>query len=206
MAILFQDDFNRADAPSLGADWGVRGTAAFSIVSNRAQRNDAVGDQNHCAYHATAAYGTADYAVQAIHRTRAVGGGEFSGILGRRVDYSTGDSDCYSLFIQQGASGAAHLYRRMSGSYSLLASSSAFSVPLDTDFLLRLEMEGTALRGYVDGVERVSTTDASLSAEGDAGLQLYGLQWDDFLVEDFAAGGAPQPPRSLHQFRQRAGS
>lgn len=204
MAILFQDDFNRADAGSLGADWGTRGTAAFGIVSNRAQRNDFVGDQNHCAYHATAAYGTADYAVQAVHHTRAVGGGEFSGLLGRRVDYSTADSDCYSLFLQQGGGGAAHLYRRVSGSYSLLVSSSGFSVPLDTDFLLRLEMEGTALRGYVDGVLRVSTTDANITAEGDAGLQLYGLQWDDFVVEDFASGGSAQPPRSIHQFRQRA--
>lgn len=194
MTVLFQDDFNRADG-ALGADWTVRGSAEFSITSNRAVRNETVGDQNNCAYHATASYGTADYAVQAVHRTQASIGalGGFSGVVGRRVNNGATDSDGYILFIQTGApSGYAYLYRRQSGSYSMLVQSSAFDVPQNTDFLLRLEMEGTALRGYVDGTLRVSTTDAGLSAEGDAGLQLYGAQWDDFLVEDFAGGGGPE--------------
>ncbi len=42
-----------------------------------------------------------------------------------------------------------------------------------TTYIVKLEMRGTALKGYIDGVERLSATDGAITAANSAGLAWY---------------------------------
>jgi len=189
-ATLFSDDFNRADNDLLGGNWVERGDAGFDvdIVTNRAQLITPIASGHGLAYNTTA-LGTADYTVQAI--VRLAEGATTHGVCGRRVNFGANDSDGYTVFLSRSAD-TLTLYKRVSGTWTQLGS---YSVSVFAgDYTVKLSMQGTTIKAFLDGVERISVTDSALSAAGDACISagnggVANSQWDDFLVESFAAAG-----------------
>jgi len=94
-------------------------------------------------------------------------------------------------------SGTVELSKRIGGSPQALASASA-SISTGTWYTLRLEAFGTTLRGFLNGTQVVSATDASLST-GRAGLvtRYASASFDDLTVTDVASPGPTgNPPTS----------
>jgi hypothetical protein len=84
--------------------------------------------------------------------------------VGLFVRYGFPAQTGYLLFA---TSGQVYLYRQDSGAYTFLVSAFVSVVAGDT---LRLELVGSVLRGFVNGVQVITWTDATYSATGSAAL------------------------------------
>ncbi|MCZ8521162.1 MULTISPECIES: golvesin C-terminal-like domain-containing protein [Paenibacillus] len=62
------------------------------------------------------------------------------------------------------------LYKKVNDTWTRLAEKDWFAAP-GTWYILRLELKGNALKGYVNGVEKLSATDTTLIGEGHIGLR-----------------------------------
>lgn len=193
---LFSDDFNRAnESLDASADWTER-DGNYQIVSNYAELTGS-GGTNRCAHIASSHVTTADYSVTSnLDKGTAILYG-YHGICGRRVDYSTADSDMYVMIYSP--SDDLKLYKRISGSWTQL---DTYSVTLtnNTSYKFELKMNGTTIEGYLDDVLRLSATDSSLTASGDAGIQNgtdssadAGRRWNDFSVDTIGAADTVAP-------------
>ena len=193
MANLFFDDFNRAnEGIDASADWTER-YGDWSIVSNLVELDGVLGSGQRVAHIASSKITTADYEVT-LDTDRGTGVGyQYIGICGRRVDFSTTDSDMYVCLWS--LTDNFVVYKRVSGSWTLIQ---RYTVTLTTNtvYEFRLKMNGTTIEGYLDGTLRASGTDSALSASGDAGLSAGtdgtandGRSWDNFSVDDLVAGG-----------------
>lgn len=193
MANLFFDDFNRPDEDlGASADWTER-YGDYGVVSNQAELVSEVGSAQRAAYILSSYVTTADYSVTSNLDKGTATGFQYIGVCGRRVNYSTSDSDMYALLYSD--TDDFVLYKRVSGSWTLIQ---RYTVTLtdNTSYKFELKMDGTTIEGYLDDVLRVSGTDSSLSASGDAGLQNgtdgsvnSGRSWNDFSVDDLTVGG-----------------
>lgn len=189
MATIFSDNFNRADSDSLGANWTERG-ADFDIDTNEVviPNGGNTGAGYSAAYDSGSTYGSADYSVQAEVKNDS--GGSYVGVCGRRVNFSTDDSDAYFATIRP-SSGRVRLFRRQSGAVISIATTDAETINAATFYLVKLDMSGTTIKEFIDGGEILSVTNSDISAAGDAGLMVSGgdltMHWDDFLSEDAGA-------------------
>jgi pectate lyase len=88
-------------------------------------------------------------------------------------------------------SGSVVLGKRVSGGHTTLASAPA-TVSVGTWYTLRLEVFGSTLRGFVDGAEVVTATDATFGS-GKIGLATYyaAAAFDDVVVTDVPGIGGP---------------
>ena len=188
MATIFSDNFNRTDSDSLGADWTERG-ADFDIVSNEVKipnvGNSGAGYST--VYDSGHTYSSADYSVQAKTKMVTGGGGGYLGVVGRRVNYSTDDSDGYFASIRP-SSGRVRLWSRVSGVATSIATTDAETILFDTFYTVKVDMNGTTIKEFINGSENLSATNSAPSAAGDGGLMLSSGDddqfWDDFLSED----------------------
>jgi hypothetical protein len=161
---LIADDFNRANG-ALGGNW-LFGTGNFTIVSNHAHCTNA----DFAVYNADT--GTPDMFVEAdVLNWDAT----YTVIHGRTTPGTRG-SNCYEAFIVPIANGAvttrtATIGKTVGGGYSDIPGGSAtITRPNTAGCKLRLEMQGTTLRLYVDGVLAVTTTDSALTTGNYAGI------------------------------------
>jgi hypothetical protein len=109
---------------------------------------------------------TADYSVEGVIQRSGFGGGA-NGVLGR----FTGQGTHYRLELNEYAN-QLRLILLNAWSSSVLGTY-AWS-PSDGTYTIRLEMIGSAIKGYLGGVERISVTDTAISAAGLAGISLEG--------------------------------
>jgi lysophospholipase L1-like esterase len=143
-------------------------------------------------YYASGTPASADYDVQAtIRRLSSVS--QEIGVMGRAA---TAANDWYWARYSH-ANGRWELWvgLSMAGTYTQALSD-------DTDYVLKLEMRGTAIKVYVDGVERISITDSTYTSAGRAAVffgatssgDTTGYHLDSFSATDatasFAAGTA----------------
>lgn len=171
MTLVFSDDFNRANSDSLGGNW-VENSGDWDILSNKMRCATAGLVAN------TSSIGSADYQVEAAVTIAANG----PGLRGRIVDSSN-----YYLLHMNTNTDDYELYRCVSGGFTLMGSYDP-GVALDgTTHTVKLSMQGTTLKGYVDGTERISLTNSQFSAEGDFGARGFtaGVDFEDFAVYDF---------------------
>lgn len=208
MANLFSDDFNRANEElGASADWTERGPAGdvdYDVVSNQVNTVVAkAADDAVCAHIDSSYITTADYTVEV--EANSSGGGLFYGPVGRRVDYSTNDSDGYfALRFENGGSDDYRLYKRVSGSWTQLGSS--YSAAITGTETLKLEMDGSDISAYLDGTLRIGPiTDTALTASGDCGISdatggsdHSGAVWDNFTADDLVVGGATGKSNPLY--------
>lgn len=140
------DNFNRADAGTLGANW-TQLEGQLGIVSNWAGGTAAPGGYQWAVYSGTT-WG-ADQSSE-IKNDRVAGG------AGPIVRAQAGVSGYFLLCNV----GPCYIYRRDSGSFTLLQTLGASAVNGDT---LKLEITGTTLRAYKNGVQIGTDQDATAS-------------------------------------------
>lgn len=68
------------------------------------------------------------------------------------------------------------LWKFVSGVYTQLGSYTLPSIAVDTPYRIELSMSGSTIKVYLDGVERISVSDSSITAAGRAGL-MVGANW-----------------------------
>lgn len=84
-------------------------------------------------------------------------------------------------------SGAFRLIKVVAGVATVLATWGAATAGVT--YRVRISVVGTAIKGYVDGVERLSVTDASITAAGKAGIAVrQNGRVDNFLAVDLPEG------------------
>lgn len=120
---------------------------------------------------ASAVPSTADYTVEATVRILSTVTSPTNLNLGLAGRMSTSADTYYMLYYQ---AGETVLAKRVAGvTTSLDAWISTLSTA--TNYTFALEMIGTAIKGYVNGVERVSATDSAITAAGCGGLRSNGF-------------------------------
>jgi hypothetical protein len=177
------DDFNRANADSLGANWTER-AGDWDIFSNKCRKESGATAQN-VAYHNTQ-LSTADYYVQAVVTPNHTN--QHRGVVARRVDFSTSDSNFYSAILTTNGT-KIMLYKRVSGGDTLLESLD-FTYVVGNNYLVRIEVEGSTIMSFVDGTPYSEVTDTALSAIGFAGIHNGATNdedWDDFEAGDLGS-------------------
>jgi hypothetical protein len=158
-------------SPEVGTWEGHPAKEGMNLVlsdANRARGNGTASDTG-TLYFGTGLPDGPNYSVTAVIVAKSLH--NLAGVMGRMdtTDY-TGYEAIYNAY-----SGATQwrLAKRIAGAFTLLGTFSQ-SLTLDQDYTLKLEMIGTAIKVYVDGVERISVTDSDISAAGRVGLYAWG--------------------------------
>lgn len=151
------DDFNRADG-LLGANWttGVDGNDP-EIVGNEVVGPG--GFIDHEAFYSASAFNNNQYSQAVIN---AIAGNSYMGVMCRASTTDHVVAQNVDHFLGVG------IFWYNGGAFTEIAGDSdGFLVPGD---VLRLEAEGTTFRFYVNGVLRLSGTNASAPASGRPGI------------------------------------
>lgn len=99
--------------------------------------------------------------------------------------YSSTENTCYMLCRGLDTPSDIALRRTVGGGRATLV---VATVTLALPEVLRLEVEGTALRGYINGALVVSTTDSAITSGQRGGIYGYRPSGGAVVVDDFATG------------------
>ncbi|OXM13545.1 glycoside hydrolase [Paenibacillus herberti] len=158
---LMTDNFEDGDAQGWTAgsgSWSVvaDGTNVYKQSANTA--NEAVATRGDAAW--------TNYDMLADVNLKSTSNTAATGILGRYKD----NNNYYYLRLNSGES-KLQLLKKVNGTFTLLANLPQ-TVSLNTTYKLRLSMNGSTIKGYLNGEEKISVTDVSLTA-GKAGIRTY---------------------------------
>lgn len=172
----FTDDFNRSNGAP-GANW-VDGTGLWVIASNQLASGSAGGT---IVIRAATAMATNDNSAQVtIAATAAVSHGIWCrGNAGFTSGY---------LFRNDGTSWV--LFSVTGGSFTSIGSYAAAAVASD---VVKVQAVGSTIKGFVNGVQRVSVTDTAVTTGTSVGLRAEStssLKFDDFTAADVTSGVA----------------
>jgi len=159
------DVFLSGHTGETGATWTHHPASAANIsvdaTADRIFGPDATGTGR---YYASGTPATANYYVEGVFDYIG-SGNNYPGILGRLN--SSSPAEYYVLRISQSA-GRIELAKYVNSTWSYL---DTYSMATNVGMTLKLEMIGSSIKGYVDGVERVSATDSDITAAGTVGVQ-----------------------------------
>lgn len=171
----YSDDFDRADSTNLGPDWTEQQGDA-EILSNELRNvtnnGSVLGTWN-------TAPTTADYEVIADVKVAASQSG--GGPIGRYSDnqnyyhlrINSTDNELQLFSFTTGA-GATKI-----GSYSTTITPSVF-------FEVGLQISGTTIKGFLNGVERISVTNSDHTDAGEVGFRMFGTA-SSIVINDWSA-------------------
>lgn len=172
MSLPASDNFNRANAPNLGANWTELEAVSHSIDANLAR-----------AFSTAIAYWNAD-AFTSDHYSQATIG--FLASTSANVCTNISGSAGAENFYQWGGGGSEALYKFVVGGFTLLQSGGTATL----NDVLRLEHQGTTLRCYINGVQQgADVTDAAVSG-GAPGLATNTSGVDDWSGDNLVHGSA----------------
>ena len=148
------------------------------------------------------AYPSANYEVQLTW----VGGSSVGNRPGYMMARIQDQENMYAVRLHNVSSGV-QLYKKVSGTWSTLGS----AVTIATGSVVKLSVNGSAIKVYDDGAEVISVTDTAISAAGKAGIGSGGgaelvtstddnngaTEFDLFSVTDLGAGGGGDPEGAL---------
>jgi len=190
------DTFDRANSSNLGADWA-EDSGDWTITSNNVL-NGTTGNTYRKLRWVGAAMDSANYYVEVVARSGSSGTG-----IGPAVRLAASSAVTYYGYVIFGGD-AAYLVEITAGGEAVLDTGSAITA--STNYTLRLEVDGSTIRGYLNGVLDVSATDTSL-ASGGPGIMAYGgnnanTYVTTWTASDLAAAAASIMPaafgRELH--------
>ena len=175
-----------------GASWSAIDSMGIGAVISNADRlrTDSLAG-NAEGGTASGSPANANYTVEAVIR-RITGAGE-AGVMGRAVSGSGGTY--YRATLSSAGATSIELYEFVDGAFVLIGSDNT-SLSNDTNYTLKLEMVGTAIKVYLDGVQKISATNANIAAAGKAGVYVYtagagsdsaGYHVDSISGADYAA-------------------
>ena len=168
--MTLRDNFNRANG-ALGSNWSSSGgAAAYTIVSNTAASSNAQVEE---AVWWNATTFAADHFAEVTITTVSS-----NAFIGPAVRVSSG-GNYYGFY---GDNASRYLISVVGGTWTSLATTGTGFTNGD---VVRLEVEGTTLRAYINSVLLTSVTDSSLSS-GSAGLTSWANNVDGRL-DDFTA-------------------
>lgn len=187
MPVVFQDNFTETSDTALGSHTpSPTGTSWTQLeksgspdlrVSGANDRVEATvgGNSQRVSYTADATYGSADYDVEITVAAKPTAGADDPAVILARIADS---SNFYGLqFYHSAASPRFRLFKKVAGSFTALATESTTTLAAGNK--LKLELRGTAIKGYIDQgsgyTQILSATDSSLTAAGKAGLGLGNL-------------------------------
>ena len=187
MANFVSDTFTDTAAVLLTAHTGETGatwtkhpnwTGGNGVISNanRVRANDG----SVAIMYASGVPSSADYEVRCDMNVQSVTSGN-TGIMGR-INTSS------NSWIWIGYNGTAWAYRRDAGG---AVTTAAQTLTVGQTYALKLSMIGTAVKFYVDGIEKISVTESTVTAAGRAGLAFLdstsnstGFHFDNFQAGD----------------------
>lgn len=178
------DNFEDGDA----AGWTAAGSTSWSVVTSGGGDVYRQSDDSADARVILADSNWTNQVIQADIKITAVNGSSrWAGVFGRYTDIN----NHYYLLLRHG-SNTLELRKKVGGALTTLDSAS-FTVSLNTTYTLRLKIDGTALTGYVNGVEQVSATDSAL-ASGSVAVGMFKAEAD---VNNVYASSSPTPSYPL---------
>lgn len=171
----FTDTFNRTDSTNLGANW-VEVSGDWSIVSNQLSSGSAGGT---IILRAAGAMDTNDNSAQAtIAATAAVSHGV----------WCRGNSNITSGYLWRNDGSSWDLFSVVGGSFSVIGTYAVAASPGD---VAKVQAVGPTIKGFVNGVERVSVTDTNVPTGTSVGIRAESvatLRFDDFTAADVTSG------------------
>jgi hypothetical protein len=211
MAQIVSDNFTRANAATLGANWTGNYFSSptlsedFAIASNRATTNTDARDFS--GFYSGAAWtGGNDQYAEITVQTKAA-----ASDCGPTVRGATAAQTFYTCDINNadtaalGSTMSVEVYVVSAGSFTLIGST--VNMVVSAGDVIRVEAQGTTIRGLVNGVQKVSGTNSTLSS-GKVGMQCWeGIStFSLFAAGDFSSGAAflPKPNLPMLQAVKRA--
>lgn len=174
-AAMYSDDFEAyATGGVPGGTWVAEG-GSWTVASDGTKVASQSGNSGSGSYLSSGYSTWTDYSVQANIKPGSTS--YFNGIAGRYTD----QNNFYILFLK---SGNLYLKKKVGGSWTTLNSVS-FSFNTSTWYTLKLELKGTSIKGYVNGIEKISVTDSSLSGGKIALRTESSCKFDDVFIETF---------------------
>lgn len=157
------DNFTRANAPTLGANWSSQTASSFGIVSNAA--TDQGGFSSAADFWSANTFGANQFASVVI---TTVNSGNWGGPIVR----ASNAANTYYSFETNGVSGTGNTYIRknIAGTVTEILAIATTVANGDT---LELDISGTTLTAKKNGSTVGSVTDAAISS-GFPGLTCYG--------------------------------
>ncbi len=183
------DNFNAADAnlnvAGTQLTWSML-SSTWTVATNGVGKTAAVDTFNFArAEHDLASSNTYAQVVALTNNATAA--------FGPACRMNSSNDDCYFFYHY---SGAIFVYKRVSSVDTQIAT---VANTLATNDVLKIEANGSTIKTYVNGVEKTSTTDTSISAGVRVGLFQYASlapTMDDFAASDLvAAVGSRAPAR-----------
>lgn len=183
-AVLLSDH-----TPETGGTWTKHGSYADNI--NIYDTDDFVygaGGGDVGLYYNTASPASADYSVSADIFVVNNANASYGGVAGRVV---IGANTMYRAYYRQELT-AWRLEKMVAGTPTTLGSDYTQSLTNSQTYTVKLEMIGTSIKLYVDGVERISATDSDIAGAGKAAVMSYtsgGQQPTSITATDIGGGG-----------------
>ncbi|MCM3748587.1 hypothetical protein M3223_14645 [Paenibacillus pasadenensis] len=173
---LMTDNFEDGDAQGWTA-----GSGSWSVVADgtNVYQQSATAASEAVTTRGDAAW--TNYDVLADVNLKSTNSTAATGILGRYKD----NNNYYHLRLNSGES-RLQLLKKVNGTFTLLANLPQ-TVSLNTTYKLRLSMNGSTIKGYLNGEEKISVTDTGVTA-GRAGIRSYS---QSATIDEFRAAGVP---------------
>lgn len=192
MAVLFSDNFNRADSASLGSNWTEgTGSQVWDILSNALRATSRVAGPATCTTVTAAHPDTADVHVTVTQVDVAGDGGP--------IARCTDTSQTPTMYFIDMSGGVLAIYRHNASTNGTLIDST--SVTQVANGVCRLDTEGVGgtvtLRKWYNGTQRGSdfldTSASRLVTAGRTGVGAWAVgadgDYDDFIAEDTVVAG-----------------
>ncbi|RSS59799.1 hypothetical protein [Streptomyces sp. WAC01280] len=173
----FTDDFNRPDSTDLGAGW-VEVSGDWSIVSGQLSPGS---DGGTIILRAAGPMDSGDnYAQATIAATTAASHGV----------WCRGTATLSSGYLWRNDGSEWTLFSVVASTFTSIGSYAAAAAPGD---IAKVQAVGSTIKGYVNGVERVSVTNTAVTTGTSVGIRTISsgsIRFDDFAAGDVVAGSA----------------
>jgi len=127
---------------------------------------------------------SADYDVEAVIRTGSTG--TAFGVVGRA------SKTVSTFYMARWSAGFLQLYKFVAGTATEIGTGVAQTITTNTDYTLKLSMSGSTIKLFLNGVQKISTTDTAIPANGYPGIRTNAttasVQYDSFSVTNMGGG------------------
>jgi hypothetical protein len=191
---VLTDTFTRANADALGGSWTE--VTGDTDINTNAARTGNIGISDLARLELDLA--SDDHSVQASIRASEVGSAGFGGVLAR---FHVTDQTFYEARAQFQAD-TIRLNKVVAGAVTQLGSDAAVAFDAAVDYLVRIEVNGSDIRVYVDGSLKISVTDTTITGNTRTGIRgsKFGsgyIQWDNFEAADIVPATMAAPLGAL---------
>jgi hypothetical protein len=190
-----------------GTTWTRRAGDARTVVFSN--NNDArQGGTGTSTYYTDEVLASPDYLVEADIVVHTVRTGDQAGVVGRLNTANANGTFYGARYNRTATTTNWELYRRVNGVETMIGTAYSQTLTAGTTYRLGLQMTGTKINLLVDGIVRVTATDANITAAGRGGIRLVsatapsdtvGQAIDNFVISPVAADSRGTNPGDYHE-------